>query len=57
MQTSPAMQTTPQAPQLEALEAVSTQVPVAGLAGQSATVEGVVSHTHAPAAHVPSPQE
>ena len=57
VQTSPAMQTFPQAPQLEALTAVSTQVPVVGLAGQSATVEGEVSHSHAPAAHVPSPQE
>jgi hypothetical protein len=51
------MQTFPQAPQLEALTAVSTQVPVAGSLGQSATVAGVVSQVHAPAAHVPSPQE
>jgi hypothetical protein len=52
-QTSPAMQTFPQAPQLEALDLVSTHVPDASL-GQSCTGGG--SHTHAPAAHVPSPQ-
>lgn len=48
--TSPAMQTFWQAPQFEALLAVSTQVPVAGAAaGQKATVAGVVLHTQAAA--------
>ena len=56
-QTSPAMQTAPQPPQLDALTAVSTQVPVAEAGGQSATVEGVVLHAQAAAAQVPSPQE
>ncbi len=55
-QISPAMQTFPQAPQLEALEAVSRQVPVAGSPGQSATVAGAVSQTHAAAEQVPRPQ-
>lgn len=48
--TSPAMQTFWQAPQFEALLAVSTQVPVAGAAaGQKATVVGEVLHTQAAA--------
>jgi len=55
-QTSPAMQTAPHAPQLEALDAVSTQVPVAEAGGQSATVEGVALHAQAAAAQVPRPQ-
>jgi hypothetical protein len=57
VQTSPAGQTTLHPPQWEALELVSTQVPVAEAGGQSATVEGVVLQTHAPAAQVPRPQE
>jgi hypothetical protein len=48
--TSPAMQTFWQAPQFEALLAVSTQVPVAGAAaGQKATVAGEVLHAQAAA--------
>jgi hypothetical protein len=54
---APGMQTIPQPPQLEALNAVSTQVPVAGSLGQSPTVVGVVLHKQAPAAQVPRPQE
>ena len=54
--TSPGMQTFPQAPQLEALEAVSRQVPVAGSPGQSATVAGAGSQTHAAAEQLPRPQ-
>ena len=52
--TSPAMQTFPHAPQLDALVAVSTQVPVAGTLGQSATGAGL--HAQAAAWQVPSPQ-
>ena len=52
--TSPAMQTFPHAPQLDALVAVSTQVPVAGTLGQSETGAGL--HTQAAAWQVPSPQ-
>ena len=55
-QTSPAMQTFPQDPQLDALEAVSTQLPRAGSSGQNATVAGVVSQTHAAAVQAPRPQ-
>jgi len=54
--TSPGMQTIPQPPQLAALVAVSKQVPVAGSPGQSATVAGVVAHTHPAAWQVPCPQ-
>jgi hypothetical protein len=53
-QTSPAMQTFPHAPQLEALVDVSTQVPVAGSLGQSAT--GDALHVQEAAWQVPSPQ-
>ena len=45
--TSPAMQTNPHAPQFEALVPVSTQVPVAGTLGQSAT--GAALHAQAAA--------
>jgi hypothetical protein len=54
VQTSPAMQTFPHAPQLEALVDVSRQVPVAGSLGQSAT--GGALHTQEAAWQVPSPQ-
>jgi hypothetical protein len=52
-QTSPARQTFPHPPQLEAEDEVFTQVPAAG-GGQSAT--GAGSHAHAPAVQVPRPQ-
>jgi hypothetical protein len=54
VQTSPAMQTVPHAPQLEALVEVSMHVPVAGSLGQSAT--GGASHTQEAAWQVPRPQ-
>jgi hypothetical protein len=54
LQTSPGMQTTPQLPQFAPLVVVSTQVPVAGTLGQSATGAGL--HAHAAAWQVPSPQ-
>jgi hypothetical protein len=55
--TSPTMQTAPQSPQLDPLEALSTQVPVVASSGQSPTVVGVVLHAHAAAVQVPRPQE
>jgi hypothetical protein len=54
VQTSPAMQTFPHAPQLEALADVSTHVPVAGSPGQRAT--GGALHTQEAAWQFPSPQ-
>jgi hypothetical protein len=55
--TSPAMQTFSQPPQFAPLVAVSTHLPVVkARGGQIVTVAGVVSHTHAAAWQVPSPQ-
>lgn len=53
-QTSAGTHAFPHAPQLDALVAVSTQVPVAGRLGQSATGAGL--HAQAAAWQVPSPQ-
>jgi len=57
-QTSPAMQTFPQAPQLEALEEVFTQVSRVGSPFGQRTMGGDgASQVHAAPEQVPSPQE